>query len=79
MRGKELKLADLYRTRGIYGGWNWRAVAATLLGCFFAWIGLIIPTFRVLYDYAWFVGFGVAFLVHWALMRLVPPASADIS
>ena len=48
------------------------AVAATLLGCFFAWIGLIIPMFRPLYDYAWFVGFGVAFFVHWALMTAFP-------
>jgi cytosine/uracil/thiamine/allantoin permease len=30
----------------------------------------------VLYDYAWFVGFGVAVLVHWALMKLAPPAAA---
>ncbi|MGD9561608.1 MAG: NCS1 family nucleobase:cation symporter-1 [Pyrinomonadaceae bacterium] len=72
VRGKELKLGDLYRTRGTYAGWNWRAVAATLLGCFFAWIGLIIPTLRPLYDYAWFVGFGVAFFVHWGLMRSAP-------
>jgi nucleobase:cation symporter-1, NCS1 family len=79
VRSRELNLGDLYRTNGIYRGWNWRAVAATLLGCFFAWIGLIIPTLRVLYDYAWFVGFGVAFLVHWALMKLIPPASADAS
>jgi NCS1 family nucleobase:cation symporter-1 len=68
IRKKELVLGDLYRTKGVYSGWNWRAVAATLLGCFFAWIGLIIPTLRPLYDYAWFVGFGVAFVVHWGLM-----------
>ncbi len=73
VRRRELNLGDLYRTKGEYCGWNWRAVAATLLGCFFAWIGLIIPVFRPLYDYAWFVGFGVAFFVHWALMRLIPP------
>jgi len=73
VRKKDLRLADLYRSRGAYSGWNWRAVAATVLGCFFAWIGLIIPVFRPLYDYAWFVGFGVAFLVHWALMTAVPP------
>jgi NCS1 family nucleobase:cation symporter-1 len=60
-------------------GSNWRAIAATLLGCFFAWIGLIIPSLRALYDYGWFVGFGVAFLTHLALMKLVPPASADAS
>jgi NCS1 family nucleobase:cation symporter-1 len=48
-----------------------RAVAATLLGCFFAWIGLIIPILRPLYDYAWFVGFGVAFLFYWNWRILV--------
>jgi len=72
VRRKELNLGDLYRTRGEYAGWNWRAAIATLLGCFFAWVGLIIPTLRPLYDYAWFVGFGVAFIVHWALMRNSP-------
>jgi NCS1 family nucleobase:cation symporter-1 len=73
IRKTGLNLGDLYRTRGKYGGWNWRAVVATLLGCFFAWIGLIIPTLRPLFDYGWFVGFGLAFLVHWLLMRLFPP------
>ena len=42
-------------------------------GCFFAWIGLLVPALRPLYDYAWFVGFGVAFAVHYALMKLAPP------
>jgi cytosine/uracil/thiamine/allantoin permease len=46
-------------------GSNWKAAAATILGCIFAWIGLIIPVLRPLYDYAWFVGFGVAFLFYW--------------
>lgn len=73
VRKKNLRLADLYRKDGEYGRWNWRAVVATLLGCFFAWIGLIIPTLSVLYDYAWFVGFGVAFFVHWTLMAAIPP------
>ncbi|MGC2236126.1 MAG: NCS1 family nucleobase:cation symporter-1 [Pyrinomonadaceae bacterium] len=76
VRGKNLSLGDLYRTKGTYryqGGWNWRAVIATLLGCFFAWIGLIIPILRPLYDYAWFVGFGVSFFVQWALMKAFPP------
>ncbi|HLA94620.1 MAG TPA: NCS1 family nucleobase:cation symporter-1 [Pyrinomonadaceae bacterium] len=69
VRRKDLNLGDLYRTTGEYRGWNWRAVLATLLGCFFAWIGLIIPVLRPLYDYAWFVGFGVALIVHWLLMK----------
>jgi NCS1 family nucleobase:cation symporter-1 len=76
VRRKQLKLADLYRTRGVYRGWNWRAVIATAAGCFFAWIGLIISELRPLYDYGWFVGFGVAFFVHWALMKAVPPGNS---
>jgi NCS1 family nucleobase:cation symporter-1 len=77
VRRKNLKLGDLYRTRAIYGKWNWRAILATLLGCFFAWIGLIIPSLRTLYDYAWFVGFGVAFMTHFALMKLFPPVATN--
>ena len=61
---------------GVYtynGGWNWRAVVATLLGCGLAWIGLVVPALRPLYDYAWFVGFGVAGLTHLTLTKLWPP------
>lgn len=76
IRKRELNLGDLYRTKGVYAGWNWRAVLATLLGCFFAWIGLLVEPFRPLYDYGWFIGFGVAFLTHWLLMRAAPPAPA---
>ena len=79
VRRKQLALADLYLPHGSYtynGGWNWRAVVATLLGCAAAWIGLIVPPLRPLYDYAWFVGFGVAAITHGVLMKAVPPAAA---
>ena len=77
VRNKNLNLGDLYRTRGEYAGWNWRAVVATLLGCFFAWIGLIVEPLRFLYDYAWFVGFGVSFFTHCFLMKTVRNLAAD--
>src|SRR5205807_116901 len=38
VRRKQLALGDLYRVQGAYtynGGWNWRAIIATLLGCAF--------------------------------------------
>jgi nucleobase:cation symporter-1, NCS1 family len=76
IRRKQLVLGDLYRTRGAYtysAGWNWRAVLATGAGCTLAWIGLVVPALRPLYDYAWFVGFGASALTHWALMRSIPP------
>jgi NCS1 family nucleobase:cation symporter-1 len=72
VRRRELVLEDLYLTDGAYryaSGWNWRAVAATLAGCALAWGGLVIPPLRPLYDYAWFVGFGVAFVLYVVLMR----------
>src|SRR6516162_6133168 len=61
LRQSDLVVDDLYREDGIYERWRWSGIAATLLGCAAAWIGLIVPVLRPLYDYAWFVGFGVSF------------------
>jgi nucleobase:cation symporter-1, NCS1 family len=72
VRHRELKLEDLYLPQGVYrysGGWNWKAVVATLAGCALAWGGLIIRVLRPLYNYAWFVGFVVAFGLYVLLMR----------
>ncbi len=80
VRRKQLALGDLYRPHGVYaynGGWNWRAVAATLIGCALAWIGLVVPALRFLYDFAWFVGFGAAGLTHLVLTKLWPPEPAE--
>jgi NCS1 family nucleobase:cation symporter-1 len=73
VRRKQLRLEDLYLPGGgLYGRWNWRAITATLMGCALAWGGLVIPVLKPLYSYAWFVGFGVAFVVHIVLMRIAP-------
>lgn len=75
VRKKELNLADLYLKDGVYryiAGWNPAAVIATLLGCGAAWIGLVVPALRPLYDYAWFIGFAVAFFSYLGLMKLMP-------
>ena len=72
IRRRSLRLLDLYLPEGAYrytSGWNMRAVAATLTGCFIAWGGKIIPAMEPLFDYAWFVGFGTAGLLYYALMR----------
>jgi NCS1 family nucleobase:cation symporter-1 len=44
-------------------------MAALAAGAGVAFIGLVIPTLRVLYDYAWFVGFAASFLFYWGIMR----------
>ena len=53
-------------------GFSVAGIGATLFGCALAWIGLVVPALRPLYDYAWFVGFGVAAAVHLALAPSTP-------
>ena len=72
IRGRELQLDDLYLRGGLYEysrGFNWRAIAALVLGAGTALVGLAAPSVSALYDYSWFVGFAVAFVVYYALMR----------
>ncbi|HEY6140054.1 MAG TPA: NCS1 family nucleobase:cation symporter-1 [Thermoanaerobaculia bacterium] len=76
LRKKQLILRDLYTTDGTYeyaGGWNWRAVVATILGCALALVGRWVPALGILYEFAWFVGFGSAALLYWALMKAFQP------
>ena len=76
-RRRELSLEDLYLSGGLYRGWNWRAIVATALGCGVAWIGLVVPALKPLYDYAWFVGFGVSAVVHLALAPSGTPLAVE--
>ena len=83
IRKKKLNLQDLYTDTGEYrygSGWNRHAVIATIAGCLIAWAGPIAGVIghfpagllRVLngiFDYAWFVGFGVSSLIYWLGMR----------
>jgi NCS1 family nucleobase:cation symporter-1 len=72
VRKTDLRLEDLYLTEGAYryrAGWHLPGVVATLAGCAAAWGGLVVPAMRPLYDYAWFVGFGVALAAYLALAR----------
>jgi nucleobase:cation symporter-1, NCS1 family len=71
VRRRLLAVDDLYLRGGAYeysAGVNWRANVALAIGAGVALSGLVIPTFRFLYDYSWFVGFAVAFIVYYALM-----------
>jgi NCS1 family nucleobase:cation symporter-1 len=77
IRKKIILVEDLYRRGGFYEfsrGVNWRAVAALALGCGVALVGKVVPAVAMLYNYAWFVGFGVSFASYYALMRLRPAA-----
>ncbi|MGO9642625.1 MAG: NCS1 family nucleobase:cation symporter-1 [Candidatus Acidiferrales bacterium] len=77
IRKKVILVEDLYRRGGFYEfshGVNWRAIAALGLGCGVALVGKVVPAVALLYNYAWFVGFGVSFAAYYALMRLRPSA-----
>jgi NCS1 family nucleobase:cation symporter-1 len=81
VKKRRLDLADLYRKDGRYAygapaGTNWVAVVATLLGCAFAWIGLVVAALRPMFDYAWFIGAGVAAAVYIAGMKLTGDRAA---
>lgn len=71
VRKKILSVNDLYRRGGRYeyaNGFHWRAIGALAAGAGVAFMGLAYAPLRTLYDYAWFVGFAVSFLVYSALV-----------
>ena len=72
VRRKELQVADLYRRGGVYeyrNGVNPRALISLAAGIIVALTGTVVPGLRWLYDYAWFVGFGVSAVVYAQLAR----------
>jgi len=78
LRKKILMPADLYRRGGQYEysrGFNWHAIAALAAGAAVAFVGLVVPPLRVLYNYAWFVGFAVSFLVYFTFSSYAQPVT----
>lgn len=78
VRRRILAVDDLYLRGGQYEyakGFNWRAIGALCVGSAVALVGLVVPSVRFLYDYSWFVGFAMAFVVYWLLMRREYPAA----
>jgi len=72
LRKQELSVIDLYSIEGIYtykNGFNFKALYTLFAGVFVALIGLVIPSLSILYDYAWFVGFAVSFILYLMIMK----------
>src|SRR5271163_8440 len=70
IRHKNLSTQDLYQRGGVYEysrGINVQAIIALAAGAGVAFVGLFVPTLKVLYNYAWFVGFAVSFIAYLAL------------
>jgi nucleobase:cation symporter-1, NCS1 family len=76
VRKKILLVQDLYQRDGLYEyqrGFHWQALAALAAGAGVAFIGLVVPPLRVLYNYAWFVGFIVSFFAYFAMTYAARP------
>jgi nucleobase:cation symporter-1, NCS1 family len=74
IRQKNLSTQDLYQRGGLYeysSGVNWQAIASLAAGAGVAFVGLFVPALRVLYNYAWFVGFAVSFFAYFILTSKV--------
>lgn len=84
LRKQKLDLASLFKTDGIYSysnGFNWRAIIALVVAVAPVVYGFIRAAttpdgkvdnpnfFDTLYTYAWFVTFGIAFVVYYLLMK----------
>ena len=69
LRRQRLNVHDLYVEGGEYPLVHWPAMIALAAGIGLALIGLVVPRLRPLYDYAWFVGFGVSSVVYLLLAR----------
>ena len=84
IRRQKLKLAEMFNPSGIYSygsGFNWRALAALGIAVAPVVYGFVRAAttpggqvaepgfFDSLYNYAWFVTFGLGFGVYWLLMR----------
>jgi NCS1 family nucleobase:cation symporter-1 len=94
IRRRHFKLADLYRSNGIYryaGGWNWIAVLAFLVGAFMAMGGAysapgtgpfpengIIPILKPFYDYSWVASLVISFLIYGILTMLIGRKPAPV-
>jgi NCS1 family nucleobase:cation symporter-1 len=90
IRGRHLDVAALFKTDGIYSysrGFNWRAIVALVVAIAPVVPGFIRAAttpggqvgdpnlFDTLYTYAWFVTFGIAFLLYYLLMKVLSPPS----
>jgi NCS1 family nucleobase:cation symporter-1 len=72
IKKQRLNVIDLYMHDGDYtydNGINFKAIIALVSGIIVAMVGLLVPPVKFLYDYAWFVGFGVSFVVYYLIMK----------
>jgi nucleobase:cation symporter-1, NCS1 family len=78
IRKTELHLPSLYQHDGVYryqNGWNPAAIIATAVGAGVALLGAFWEPMRPIYDWSWFVGFGLSAGLYWILMQSRVPTA----
>ncbi|MFN0247818.1 MAG: NCS1 family nucleobase:cation symporter-1 [Kofleriaceae bacterium] len=78
LRKKTLDLKALYVRDGVYhykNGWNIAAVVATLVGTGVALAGAFWEPMKPIYDFSWFIGFGLAGGLYYLMMQSAVPPS----
>jgi nucleobase:cation symporter-1, NCS1 family len=71
LRKRTLDLVSLYVADGAYryhDGYNLKAIGATVVGALVALAGMFWQPMRPIYNWSWFVGFGVAGGLYWLMM-----------
>lgn len=73
VRKKQLQLAELFKSDGVYSyggnGFNSKALIALFVGVLFAIVGFWIKELDFLYSLSWFTGFAVSFFLYIILMK----------
>jgi NCS1 family nucleobase:cation symporter-1 len=83
LRKKTLDLRALYTEDGPYRysqGYNLPAIIATFAGAAVALAGMFWEPLRPIYNWSWFVGFGLAGALYYLLMRgrIAPPSAVRV-
>lgn len=79
-RQQTLMVMELYEKSGRYfykNGYNSLAVWALAAGVVVSLVGKVVPAFSWLFNYSWFVGFAVSFVVYVLMMRQRYASSSD--
>lgn len=82
LRKQRVVLGDLYRDKGFYtyqSGFNRKAIISFLVVCIPTIVIAIVPALGMLSPFSWFIGAGLAFVVHYLISRNDPTIAVSVA